>query len=349
MNSQELERDQRIAPLVRSYCGPRTSEWTNERAKTAAGDFNAWMDCERQMRQLIERWRGADGATERPIALNRERQEHLIAVLIGGARRHSETSLARTALAASTQTPLSEECRRVIAETQTEALSMWNEVTESVVTEPDWVLPFEAEGLLALLPWNTDDHLGDYSTALAEKIRGDVKRWILPQVHAIKLAFLEGRIQSDLMEEMDDEFSEDEGPDWEEKEQADEMRLFFGVNEVAAEIESRDGRVELPEAPAQNVQAVPTATPTAADTIRFDFASRAGRCEAIASYLERWKMDSRPCTEASLARSAIVDPADLSKWKKGLLPLESEKARRIEAVLTKNTPPTPAARRNLDA
>ena len=69
----------------------------------------------------------------------------------------------------------------------------------------------------------------------------------------------------------------------------------------------------------------------------FDFNSPAGRAKAVDAYVSYWH-----CSEASLARAAIVDPADLSKWKKRLLPVESGKANRIEKALRDNTSPKPA-------
>ena len=70
-----------------------------------------------------------------------------------------------------------------------------------------------------------------------------------------------------------------------------------------------------------------------------DFASEAGRNCAVTAYATRWT-----CSEASLARTATVDPADLVKWKKGELPATSDKKARIENALKKNEPPTPPAR-----
>jgi hypothetical protein len=81
-----------------------------------------------------------------------------------------------------------------------------------------------------------------------------------------------------------------------------------------------------------------------ADAPSSAFNSAAERCEAIAAYTRRWG-----CSEAALARSAVVDPADLSKWKKGLLPAQSDKKRRIEAVLKNNEQPTPAAKKAPDS
>ena len=38
------------------------------------------------------------------------------------------------------------------------------------------------------------------------------------------------------------------------------------------------------------------------------------KIETLAAYIEFWR-----CSEASLARTAKVDPADLSNWKKGAM------------------------------
>jgi hypothetical protein len=75
-----------------------------------------------------------------------------------------------------------------------------------------------------------------------------------------------------------------------------------------------------------------------------DFASEAQRIDAIGAYTRCWH-----CSEAALARTARVDPADLSKWKKSLLPVESEKKARIERVLKNSEAPTPRARRSRDS
>jgi len=74
-----------------------------------------------------------------------------------------------------------------------------------------------------------------------------------------------------------------------------------------------------------------------------DLASGPGRITAIMAYTKRWS-----CSEASLARKAVVDPADLSKWKKGGLPAASNKKRRIEAILRNNEPPIPAVTTSTD-
>ncbi len=71
-----------------------------------------------------------------------------------------------------------------------------------------------------------------------------------------------------------------------------------------------------------------------------DFDSEAARTSAVADYIERWT-----CSEAALARTAIVDSADLSKWKKGSLPSGSDKKARIENALRNNEPATPAGNR----
>jgi hypothetical protein len=76
----------------------------------------------------------------------------------------------------------------------------------------------------------------------------------------------------------------------------------------------------------------------------FDFATEAGRIEAVAAYTKRWT-----CSEASLARTARVDPGDLSKWKKDLLPTESNKKRRIEDAIKNNERPTPATKKSPDS
>ena len=68
------------------------------------------------------------------------------------------------------------------------------------------------------------------------------------------------------------------------------------------------------------------------------------RIDAIVAYTKSWQ-----CSEAALARTARVDPADLSKWKKGLLPVESDKKARIEKALKNNEAPTPAAKRSPDS
>jgi hypothetical protein len=70
-----------------------------------------------------------------------------------------------------------------------------------------------------------------------------------------------------------------------------------------------------------------------------DFASEVERSSAVAAYTKHWT-----CSEAGLARTAKVDPADLCKWKKGDLPATSDKKTRIEKALKANERPTPTAR-----
>jgi hypothetical protein len=77
---------------------------------------------------------------------------------------------------------------------------------------------------------------------------------------------------------------------------------------------------------------------------RLDFTSDAGRNTALATYTKHWA-----CSQAGLARTARVHPADLSKWKKGLLPAESDKKARIENALKNNDTPTPPPRRSEDS
>ena len=77
------------------------------------------------------------------------------------------------------------------------------------------------------------------------------------------------------------------------------------------------------------------ATRSEVTTNRCDFSSKAGRNTALAAYTKDWK-----CSEAALARTARAHPADLSKWKKGSLPANSDKKTRIENALNNNAPPT---------
>ena len=67
-----------------------------------------------------------------------------------------------------------------------------------------------------------------------------------------------------------------------------------------------------------------------------DFTSEVGRNRAVDAYITHWS-----CSEASLARTARVNPSDLVKWKKGELPEKSDKKTRIENALKNNEPPTP--------
>ncbi len=74
------------------------------------------------------------------------------------------------------------------------------------------------------------------------------------------------------------------------------------------------------------------------------YATEEARRTALGDYLARWSTATGQCPEASIARAARVDRADLSKWKKGQLPAGSDKKARIESVLTSNTPPIPPGR-----
>lgn len=79
-----------------------------------------------------------------------------------------------------------------------------------------------------------------------------------------------------------------------------------------------------------------------------DFSSETERNLAITEYIDHWTTDVWTCTAASLARTAGVDPADLSKWKKGRLPVDSDKAGRIEKALRENQKPIPPPNRAAD-
>jgi hypothetical protein len=72
-----------------------------------------------------------------------------------------------------------------------------------------------------------------------------------------------------------------------------------------------------------------------------DFISEEKRNRAMAAYTAAWD-----CSEAALARTAMVDPADLSKWKKDRLPAGPGKRARIEKALTNNDAPTLLAKRS---
>jgi hypothetical protein len=115
-------------------------------------------------------------------------------------------------------------------------------------------------------------------------------------------------------------------------------------------------RLENPESPlAENAEAslheIPATASETSNSERasshpdpgFEFASAAERVTAILAYTQHWT-----CSDAALARKAVVHPADLSKWKKGGLPAESDKKRRIEAVLRNNEPPIPAVKKSAD-
>jgi hypothetical protein len=88
--------------------------------------------------------------------------------------------------------------------------------------------------------------------------------------------------------------------------------------------------------------------PRAIGVSGLNFNSEAGRNRAVENYTKHWTTEEWTCSEASLARSATVDPADLSKWKKGLLPADSDKVSRIEKALRNNQRPTPAPKKPAD-
>jgi hypothetical protein len=79
-----------------------------------------------------------------------------------------------------------------------------------------------------------------------------------------------------------------------------------------------------------------------------DFTSEARRNKAVADYTKRWTTAQWTCSQASLGRVALVHPADLSKWKSGSLPADSEKKKRIEAALRNNQEPTGARKKSAD-
>jgi hypothetical protein len=112
---------------------------------------------------------------------------------------------------------------------------------------------------------------------------------------------------------------------------------------AAPETSDRAAQRAIDAAPAAPVPSTHSTT-TAKVRDDFDFTSEAGRNKAVADYTKRWTTGQWTCSEASLARTAVVDKADLSKWKKGLLPPESDKKARIETALKNNDPPTPPAR-----
>jgi hypothetical protein len=85
---------------------------------------------------------------------------------------------------------------------------------------------------------------------------------------------------------------------------------------------------------------VETAGKVAKIACRPAFTSEARRIEAVAAYCNAWQ-----CSEAALARTAVVHPGDLSKWKKDLLSASSDKSVRIERVLTNQEAPTPPPER----
>jgi hypothetical protein len=98
----------------------------------------------------------------------------------------------------------------------------------------------------------------------------------------------------------------------------------------------------------KNARDEPATSPALASTDQpdptHDFASEDARNRAIAAYTASWR-----CSEAALARTASVDPGDLSRWKKRLLPAGSDKKARIEKAIRNNERPTPPASRPKDS
>jgi hypothetical protein len=103
--------------------------------------------------------------------------------------------------------------------------------------------------------------------------------------------------------------------------------------------EIRDWKARLLEAPGLPLPAArpsPEAGSSAPSEEDCDFTSEVQRIDAVAACTKFWQ-----CSEAALARTARVDPADLSKWKKGLLSAASDKKARIEKALKNKEAPTP--------
>jgi hypothetical protein len=87
--------------------------------------------------------------------------------------------------------------------------------------------------------------------------------------------------------------------------------------------------------PLKVVRAVFETVSSAPPEANSPFTLPAQRIGALAAYTEVWQ-----CSEAALARSANIHPADLSKWKKGSLSGASDKKARIERALQDNQAPT---------
>jgi len=103
-----------------------------------------------------------------------------------------------------------------------------------------------------------------------------------------------------------------------------------------------DSHPDMMPGPASDAS-VCTGAASSAPSEECNFTSEAQRIDAVAAYTKSWK-----CSEAALARTARVDPADLSKWKKDLLPVESDKKARIEKALRNNEGPTRLVKRSRD-
>jgi hypothetical protein len=134
-----------------------------------------------------------------------------------------------------------------------------------------------------------------------------------------------------------------------------DLRWTVGTKTLAL-LEHRGDKAEDSDPPAlhskgeraQGIQHLSQESHAAARSDVFDFSSEVGRNKAIADYTDHWTTEQRTCSEASLARSATVDPADLSRWKKGHLPADSDKKSRIEKVLRNNQKPTPSPKKLAD-
>jgi hypothetical protein len=109
---------------------------------------------------------------------------------------------------------------------------------------------------------------------------------------------------------------------------------------------------QAPQAPTTNGQPVRQSAPMTAESSASatnraepspDFTSEEKRNSAVAAYTESWNR----CSEAALARTAMVNPADLSKWKKDRLPNGPGKRARIEKALMNNEAPTLIAKRSV--
>jgi hypothetical protein len=121
-------------------------------------------------------------------------------------------------------------------------------------------------------------------------------------------------------------------------------------SEAAPAIENIETTTECPPTTSASPELPANSTAASGGDGGLDFASETARTAAIDAYIKHWIKDSGVCTEASLARTARVDPADLSRWKKGLLPAGSDKKQRIEDALRNNERPTPPLpRRRSDA
>lgn len=128
--------------------------------------------------------------------------------------------------------------------------------------------------------------------------------------------------------------------DWEAKLLEDRRPETPGVLSPIAPIERPPLTATPREAAGGGERPARAPRPRSSSASNSDFASNAQRTAAIEAYKKSWQ-----CSEAALARTARVNPADLSKWKKGLLPEGSDKKARIENVLMNNLAPTPCIKR----